>query len=87
MARVLPPLFMSMFFCLFHGPSEQQLHSFDAMVWGMLWGKNRGDVGSKGVVSRHRVAQPQSVSGWAQSNHPFGHDQGYQSQHGEQGTK
>ena len=52
------------FFAYFMVPSEQQqLHSFDAMVWGMLWGKSRGDVGSKGVVSRHRVAQPQSVGG------------------------
>ena len=51
------------FFAYFMVPSEQQLHSFDAMVWGMLWGKNRGDVGSKGVVSRHRVAQPHLSAG------------------------
>ena len=51
------------FFCYFSVPKVQQLKTFDAIVWGMVWGKNSGDTGTRGLISKYRMAQPRANGG------------------------
>ena len=52
------------FFAYFLVPTAQQLNTLDAVVWGMIWGKERGALGTRGLlVNRHRMALPAEMGG------------------------
>jgi len=51
------------FFAYFISPSPAQLKRFDDVVWGMLWSKQRGGVGTRGQINRFRIAQQRSRGG------------------------
>ena len=44
-------------------PTELQLKTFDSIVWGMIWGKERGDLGTRGLVNHTHVADGEKPSG------------------------
>ena len=44
------------FFAYFIIPTAAQLVKFDQVVWGMVWGKERGALGSRGQVNKLRMA-------------------------------
>ena len=39
------------------------MKTFDSIVWGMIWGKERGDLGTRGLVNRQRMALPLELGG------------------------
>ena len=51
------------FFAYFLVPTAQQLNTLDAVIWGMIWGKERGALGTRGLVNRHRMALPAEMGG------------------------
>ena len=51
------------FFAYFLVPTDLQLQSLDAVVWGMIWGKQRGALGTRGAVNRQRLALPPGLGG------------------------
>ena len=56
------------FFAYFLVPTEVQMKTFDSIVWSMIWGKERGDLGTRGLVNRQRMTRT------AQGVNPVRHD-------------
>ena len=51
------------FFAFFIIPTPDQVRRFDAIIWGMVWGKESGSLNSKGSVARDRVCSPKCMGG------------------------
>ena len=51
------------FFAYFITPSPTQVERFDAIIWGGVWGKEPGDINTRGLVRRARMTAARSVGG------------------------
>ena len=51
------------FFAYFITPTHTQIDRFDAIVWGGVWGKEPGDINTRGLVRRARMTAERSVGG------------------------
>ena len=51
------------FFAYFIVPSAEQMQEFDAIVWGMIWGKEPGALNTRGKKSRGIVTGSRLVRG------------------------
>ena len=51
------------YFVYFIVPSADQVKLFDEVVWGMTWGRESGDMGTRGQVNRARMTAVRELGG------------------------